>query len=94
MLSLFPQTLFAVGCILLKMKRSNMKRDEVSSKFNVFVGVVLVVWGLLGNIIRSPTTVAFFVSHALPPVVIVLVTYVANCWRRPFTLGQSRALCA
>ena len=56
--------LFAIGCILLKEKRSDLKRDVYATKFHLIAGMSLVMWGLLGNILLSPTVLEFFVSTA------------------------------
>lgn len=54
--------LFAIGCILLKQKRADLKRDVRAGPFHLIAGMVLVAWGLLGNTLISPTVLEFFVS--------------------------------
>ena len=56
------QLLFAVGCILLKFKRAKLKRDVHAKPIHLILGMMLVTWGLLGNILLSPTVLEYFVS--------------------------------
>jgi hypothetical protein len=56
------QLLFAIGCVLLKFKRGVLKRDVRAKWYHLLGGMLLVVWGLIGNILKSPRVLAYFVS--------------------------------
>ncbi len=47
---------------MLKVKRSDLKRDVYATPYHLGIGIFLVLWGLLGNILLSPTVLEFFVS--------------------------------
>ncbi len=56
-----PQLLFGLGCVLLKAKRDVLSRDVRASPRHLVIGMGMVLAGLVGNILRSPKAVAYFV---------------------------------
>ena len=61
------QLLFAMSCILLKAKRAVLKRQVFAKWYHIVCGMVLVLWGLLGTVIKAPNIFAFFVSEGSVP---------------------------
>ena len=58
--------LFAVGNILLKLKRSTIPRPVRASWFSVIVAILAVLIGLAGNAIRKPDYLVVFLLYFLP----------------------------
>jgi hypothetical protein len=59
----YVQTLFAICCVLIKVKRSKIRRSVFASSWHIACGFLLVTWGLLGTIMRSITIFGFFVRR-------------------------------
>ncbi len=57
------QLLFAVGCLLLKFKRSVLRRTIKAKPYHLAFAMSLAFAGLLGNILRAPTSMAYFVIY-------------------------------
>ncbi|KAJ0396867.1 hypothetical protein P43SY_002974 [Pythium insidiosum] len=53
-------SLFAFGCILLKLKRSVMPRDVHAPWWSCIFGLIMVLLGLLGNLLGDPTIFTYF----------------------------------
>ncbi len=63
--------LFAVGNMLLKVKRSQLPRAEVASWPTVTVALVAVTLGLIGNVLINPAHVRVFAAYFFAAVAIV-----------------------
>lgn len=66
--------IFAGGNMLLKVRRARLPRSIHASWPTVFLALVAVVIGLIGNIYVSPVNVKFFLYYFVPTVSIVLIT--------------------
>ena len=55
------QSLFAMGCMMLKWKRPRIPRAVRSSYVAICSALVMVVLGLLFNVLRNPKVVQYFV---------------------------------
>ena len=55
------QSLFAMGCMMLKWKRPRIPRAVRSSYVAICTALVMVVLGLLFNVLRNPKVVQYFV---------------------------------
>jgi len=65
--------LFGVGNILLKVKRSKLKRPVQASWPGVLVAVAAVLAGLVGNAVKNPGYVRIFLHYFIPTAIIVSV---------------------
>ncbi len=63
--------LFAIGNILLKIKRSRLPRPERASWPSVFVAIFAVALGLIGNIVLNPAYLGVFFEYLIPTLLIV-----------------------
>ena len=70
-------SLFAIGNILLKLRRSRLKRRYRASTIVVLVALIATVTGLLGNIIKDVDRFWFFLTYFVPTVVVVGIMF----WR-------------
>jgi len=57
-------TAFAIACGVLKWKRPLLSRLVIASPFAVAAALFCVVTGLVGNVLRSPSTVLYFLLYA------------------------------
>ncbi len=70
--------LFAMGNILLKIKRSRLPRPERASWGAVFLAIIAVIVALFGNIIKEPPpgqpyNIAIFSEYFLPTIVFIWI---------------------
>lgn len=65
--------LFALGNVLLKIRRSRLPRPERAPWSYVVVAITAVGMGLLGNAIRNPEYLAVFLAYFIPAAIIVFV---------------------
>ncbi len=70
--------LFAMGNILLKIKRSRLPRPERASWGSVFLAIIAVLVALFGNIIKEPPpgepyNIAIFAEYFLPTIVFIWI---------------------
>jgi len=65
--------LFGIGNLLLKIRRSGIRRPVSASWFGVIFGIVAISLGLVGNIIMNPVYVGLFLEYFIPAGIIVLV---------------------
>ena len=65
--------LFGIGNLLLKTRRSGLKRPIKASWLGVLFGIATVLVALLGNIYMNPAYVLIFFQYFLPAVTIVAV---------------------
>jgi amino acid transporter len=68
--------LFAIGNILLKVKRSSLPRPEKASWVSVFIAIIAVGIALVGNIIvepigDSPSNLAIFLDYFIPSIIFI-----------------------
>ncbi len=70
-------SLFAIGNILLKLRRSRLKRRYRASTFLVIIALTATLTGLLGNIIKDVDRFWFFLTYFVPTVIIVGIMF----WR-------------
>eukprot|EP01138_Halocafeteria_seosinensis_P001018 gb/GECG01001042.1/.p1 GENE.gb/GECG01001042.1/~~gb/GECG01001042.1/.p1 ORF type:complete len:679 (+),score=40.93 gb/GECG01001042.1/:1-2037(+) len=68
-------TLFAVGCMLLKWKRPDLPRTITASWSKTAIAMFLVVAGLVGNVLRNPKMVQYFVLYFGCTLLIVAVMF-------------------
>lgn len=67
--------LFAIGNMLLKIKRARLPRDERASWPAVLFGLFAVLAGLVGNIMMSPENVEVFALYFISTVMVVAVMF-------------------
>ncbi len=65
--------LFAFGNILLKIKRAGLPRPANASWLSVFVAIVAVLIGLVGNAIMNPSYLFVFLDYFIPALLVVAV---------------------
>jgi hypothetical protein len=65
--------LFALGNVLLKVRRAQLPRPTQASWVTVIVGITAVVAGLIGNAIMNPPYLRVFLEYFLPALLIVSV---------------------
>ncbi len=62
---------FAIGNLLLKIKRSRLPRPEHASVFFVIIGLLGVIIGLYGNIRMHPDYLVVFLQYFIPSILLV-----------------------
>jgi amino acid transporter len=67
--------LFAVGNLLLKVKRARLPRDVRASWFATVTGLLMVLAGLLGNLLLNPQYVRIFAAYFAVAIAIVAVMF-------------------
>ena len=70
--------LFALGNILLKIKRAKLPRPETAGWGSVFIAIAAVVLALLGNIIREPApgepaNFMVFLEYFIPAIIVIAI---------------------
>lgn len=65
--------LFSLGNLLLKIRRSGLRRPERASWLSVLLAIAAVMSAIVGNIMMNPFYMLVFLEYFLPTVVIVLV---------------------
>ena len=65
--------LFGVGNLMLKVKRSGIRRPVTAPWLSVFLGIMAVGIALLGNIFLNPVYVGLFLEYFIPTVIVVLI---------------------
>jgi hypothetical protein len=65
--------LFALGNILLKVKRSRLPRPSRAGWTKVIVGVIAVLIGLAGNAIMNPPYLRVFLHYFIPSMLIITI---------------------
>lgn len=63
--------LFAIGNILLKLKRANLPRPTVAPWLSVLLAIIGVTIGLIGNAVRNPDYLAMFLYYFVPAMFVV-----------------------
>ncbi len=63
--------LFAIGNILLKVKRDQLPRPVRASWFSVLVAITAVLIGLVGNAVREPQYLVVFLSYFVPSMALI-----------------------
>ncbi|DAZ97743.1 TPA: hypothetical protein N0F65_009023 [Lagenidium giganteum] len=56
-------SLFAFGCMLLKLKREEIPRDVNAPWWSCIFGLLMVLAGLLGNLLGDPTILTYFAIY-------------------------------
>jgi amino acid transporter len=83
-------TAFAMSCVVLKWKRPQLPRMVVASGPVVALALVFVIAGLIGNIIRDPTVLAWFLLYFGVVAFIVLIMFSrTTILKACLTLAQS-----
>ena len=83
-------TAFAMSCVVLKWKRPQLPRMVVASGPVVALALIFVVAGLIGNIIRDPTVLAWFLLYFGVVALIVLIMFSrTTILKACLTLAQS-----
>ncbi len=65
--------LFAIGNILLKVKRAGLPRPIHAPWLSVIIALIAVIAGLVGNAVMNPTYLRVFLQYFVPTVLIVSV---------------------
>ena len=65
--------LFAIGNILLKVKRAGLPRPVHTSWLSVIIALIAVIVGLVGSAVMNPTYLRVFLQYFIPTVLIVSV---------------------
>lgn len=68
-------TLFGLGNMLLKIRRSELKRTYRAGWMTVFVAIVATSLGILGNIIIDLNNFLYFLDYFIPAVLLVVLMY-------------------
>jgi len=68
-------TIFALGNILLKIKRPSLPREITTSWFQSILGLIAVVIALLGNILGKPELLTYFFVYFLIVGTLVLIMF-------------------
>ena len=69
-------TLFAVGNMLLKVKRNKLKRKYIASWSTVILAFMFTSAGIIGNIKLKPQIISFFLVYFLPSIAIVGIMFI------------------
>ncbi|MFC1610082.1 APC family permease [Myxococcota bacterium] len=64
-------SLFVVGNILLKLRRSKLPRPERAGWLTVIVALALTITGLIGNVLIDSRYLGFFLTYFVPTVLVV-----------------------
>ncbi len=59
------QGLFAISCVVLKVKRPKLPRTEFARPWQILSGFVLVGWGMLFTIFRSVNVFGLYIMYAV-----------------------------
>lgn len=65
--------LFAIGNILLKIRRASLPRPEKASAFALFIAISAVGTALVGNAIMNPQYLKIFLQYFIPAIILILV---------------------
>lgn len=62
---------FAIGNILLKIKRTRLPRPEIASPFSVVIALVAVIIALYGTMVANPSYLVTFLTYFIPSILII-----------------------
>jgi hypothetical protein len=65
--------LFAIGNVLLKLKRKRLPRPERASPFAILLAIIAVVSAIIGNAIMNPHYLGVFLEYFIPAIVFVMI---------------------
>ncbi len=65
--------LFGLGNLLLKFRRQQLPRPSRASLPTVFVGIVAVIAGLIGNAVMNPPYLKVFLQYFIPSMLVIVV---------------------
>ncbi len=65
--------LFAIGNILLKIRRARLPRPERASPLAILVAIVAVTAAIIGNVLINPKYLGVFLEYFLPALAVVVV---------------------
>lgn len=68
-------TLFAVGNMLLKVKRNKLKRKHTASWVTVISAFLLTSAGIIGNVMLKPENVEYFLLYFIPALTVVGIMF-------------------
>jgi amino acid transporter len=70
---LMVMALFAIGNVLLKLKRKRLPRPERASPFAILLAIIAVVSAIIGNAIMNPHYLGVFLEYFIPAIVFVMI---------------------
>ncbi len=62
---------FAIGNILLKLRRARLPRPEIASPFSVLIALIAVVIAIYGTIVSNPKYLVTFLMYFVPSILII-----------------------
>ncbi|GBD89606.1 amino acid permease [bacterium BMS3Abin04] len=65
--------LFAIGNVLLKIKRSKLPRPEKASWIALIVAIVAIIIALIGNAVMNPPYLVVFFEYFIPTMLLVMI---------------------
>ncbi|OQR90523.1 hypothetical protein THRCLA_09308 [Thraustotheca clavata] len=68
-------TLFGTGCMLLKFKRADLRRDVIAPWWTCIVGVSLVIVAFFGNLCGDPTILTYFALYFSCVIFVVFIMF-------------------
>lgn len=69
-------SLFALGNILLKVNRKELKRTFKAGWITVFVGLFATLAGIVGNIVIDYRNLVYFLTYFIPTVAVISIIYI------------------
>ena len=70
--------LFAIGNMLLKLKRGRLRRTVRAGWPSVLIATAAVILGLIGNVYREPKYLSVFVTYFVPTMAVIAVMFLRN----------------
>jgi len=68
-------TLFGSGCMLLKFKRADIRRNVIAPWWSCILGVFMVLAGFLGNLLGDPTVLTYFALYFFAVLLVVFLMF-------------------
>ena len=62
---------FAIGNILLKLRRTKLPRPEIASPFSVLIALIAVVIAIYGTVVSNPKYLVTFLTYFVPSILII-----------------------
>ncbi|EQC26206.1 hypothetical protein SDRG_15943 [Saprolegnia diclina VS20] len=67
--------MFGMGCMLLKFKRADLRRNVIAPWWSCIVGVLLMLTALVGNLLGDPTVLTYFALYFLAVLCLVEIMF-------------------